>query len=563
MSKRIFALILAVLMTAAVFAGCTGPVEQSSVQEESSKPVESSSESSGAADENIITLSDGSTYHYNETGYPITDEPISFTMWIQHTSDKPEEFPIFKLLSEATNVYPEYVVISPTAAEEKMSLMWASQDYPDVITGDLIKSSDIDTYAPSGIIQPVDQYFDTIMPNFQTVIQDFELDLMKSADGHCYYYPTINSAFLGNGLAINTKWLETLGLDVPNTLDEFYDVLVAFRDKDPNGNGKNDEIPFGAELIWSDTLDSIEPFMGAFGCVGGWQVSDDGKVFWGQTTDSYKEGVKYLRKLYSEGLIDAEFFTQDMTGFKAKAQTNPSTYGCVLSFVYSAASRCCTADNVGEYANMLPLKNSDGVRLWQSSGPASSVGPTLIVTSSCEIPQVIARWCDYMYDPNIGWQIDYAPLGIGYEKNETTGLWTKIENPPEGYESVMDWYGACHYQRLPRILTVHAQEVTNNILDISEDLIETAYQGRDKLYRDNCEFNNYFPQIPATEEETETLNIYSADVDKIYRETISGLITGTADIDSAWDSYLAQLEAAGLSKITEVYQAQYDRYIGK
>ena len=65
MSKRIFALILAVLMTAAVFAGCTGPVEQSSVQEESSKPVESSSESSGAADENIITLSDGSTYHYN------------------------------------------------------------------------------------------------------------------------------------------------------------------------------------------------------------------------------------------------------------------------------------------------------------------------------------------------------------------------------------------------------------------------------------------------------------------------------------------------------------------
>ena len=45
------------------------------------------------------------------------------------------------------------------------------------------------------------------------------------------------------GYYIRKDWLRKLGLKEPKTVEELYEVLIAFRDKDPNGNGKKDEIP--------------------------------------------------------------------------------------------------------------------------------------------------------------------------------------------------------------------------------------------------------------------------------------------------------------------------------
>ena len=69
-----------------------------------------------------------------------------------------------------------------------------------------------------------------------------------AADGHIYTIPFINTSATGKmGFKqwINTKWLETLGMEIPTTVEEFKEVLIAFRDEDPNGNGEKDEIPLG------------------------------------------------------------------------------------------------------------------------------------------------------------------------------------------------------------------------------------------------------------------------------------------------------------------------------
>src|SRR5699024_12624002 len=105
---------------------------------------------------------------------------------------------------------------------------------------------------------------------------------------------------------------------LPETTDEFYELLKRFRDEDPNGNGKKDEIPLlGVEM------DSIGPwFMAAFGVKDQKVIENDGKVGYGAITDEYKEYLKYMNKLYEKDLLDPETVSQSDEGKKAKGQNN-------------------------------------------------------------------------------------------------------------------------------------------------------------------------------------------------------------------------------------------------
>lgn len=117
-----------------------------------------------------------------------------------------------------------------------------------------------------------------------------------------------------NQPTINKAWLDRLGLEVPTTLEELEDVLRAFKTQDANGNGDpNDEIPiFGISnyLLLPFGYDAIDSDM----------ILRNGEVYYAATSDEYKEGLKWLQKMYAEGLIDPESFTQDDTMKNAKYQ---------------------------------------------------------------------------------------------------------------------------------------------------------------------------------------------------------------------------------------------------
>ena len=571
MTKKILTILLSALLIIGIFAGCSGNTDQKDTIDSPStttaSPTEAATEAA-AEGQATLTLSDGTVITYNTDSYPITEDDVTFSVWAISPSEDMSEYPILKTIAEGTGINPDWVEISAATAEERMSLMWASGEYPDVIvTTNQGSTLDIkyDTNVSEGVFLPLEEYMtEALMPNFTLYLQDFERDYITESDGHIYYFPFALDAMIGSGLAINTQWLDTLGLDMPNTPDEFYDVLVAFRDGDPNGNGVADEIPFSAELIWANTLDSLAPFFGAFGTCGGWQVDDDGKVFFGQVTDDYKEGILYLRKLYTEGLMDTEFFTQDMVSYKAKAQTDPVIYGSVIAFVYSAYTRSFTEEASPQYVNMLPLKNEAGDRLWASTGLIpSTIGKHMVVTSACEVPEIVARWTDFMYDPYIGFQIDSAPIEYAWTVTETGDnmyTWTgRTDVVPEGYESLADWRQAMHTNGLPRILTKYAMELSGQYRDTST-VIEKAYVERNTLYRDNCKLTNYMVMDAPTEEENETGNLYSADVETCWREAVAAWITGNGDVEAEWDDYVADMYDFGLQELIDVNQARYDRY---
>lgn len=484
-------------------------------------------------------------------------ESGTFTVWVQSDAADVSKFPYIEEISKQTGIYPEFIEISPASATERMNLMWASNEYPDVITGGLVTKNDIDTYAQYGVIQPINDLIKD-MPNFQKYILDEARELMTAVDGNMYYFPTTYNDYIGLGIYINQKWLDTLNLETPETPDELYEVLIAFRDKDPNGNNLKDEIPFSGEHLWASGVDTLQGMFGAFGRPAGFQV-EDGKVIYANIMDSHKEGAKFFRKLYTENLIDKEFFTQDLTSFRAKAQNDPVILGCMISFVASAANRCLTNEMwaSGTYQWLLPLKNKEGVRAYD--GPNSlQVVPQLIITSACKNPQTVAKWVDYMYDPGVSQEIDQAPLGIGWEIID--GKWHMKTDAPEGYDSVAAWRMANQLQQLPRAMTADALKTAGIELALSPTTTTYDLRKRDAYYLENGVVKQeLLPTIAATPEETEVLNTFLPDITKYYTETFANWITGNGDIDAEWDTYVDRMNNMGLDRVLAVYQSQYER----
>lgn len=148
---------------------------------------------------------------------------------------------------------------------------------------------------------------------------------MTAPDGHIYTIADtpkyVNDMVVANALFIRQDWLDTLGLEQPETIEDWYEVLTAFKNEDPNGNGIQDEIPLsGIDLasgLFSYLLSAYDLPAG----VGPWWYDENGEVFCVYTTEEYKNFVTEMNRWYAEGLIDMEL-TRDEANFQALCATN-------------------------------------------------------------------------------------------------------------------------------------------------------------------------------------------------------------------------------------------------
>ena len=136
---------------------------------------------------------------------------------------------------------------------------------------------------------------------------------ITAPDGNIYTLPRVDLSDTGRmdfKQWINKDWLDTLGLEMPTTLEELKDVLIAFRDGDPNGNGEKDEIPMGIRQP-----SSIYQLGGAFGLQyqmrDTYNLDENGKLHNWLCDDAFKEYLIYMNDLYTEGLIWQDYYKDD------------------------------------------------------------------------------------------------------------------------------------------------------------------------------------------------------------------------------------------------------------
>lgn len=497
---------------------------------------------------------------FNETGMPIVNEKTTLNVLavIGDAGKASSDSVVKQKMEEVTNIHAQYEDITESAWKEKKGLKMSSKDLPDVMIGmNLFTDADLLTYAAQGLIQPLDELIEKYAPNVKHVLdQDPELKKQITAsDGHIYAIPCYDNGFVpetSKVLYINKAWLDKLGLDVPADYDELYNVLKAFKERDPNGNGKADEIPFS----FSKDEYPSELFL-SFGSQDLTNINDldahievkDGKVLFSAVQPEYQEAIRYFNKLFSEGLVDQEAFTQDSATFNAKTKAYPERQvGLFLSWRSTTWKN--PAQTEDDYVAISPMKGPNGLQLWPTYPKGLFNRGSFVITSACENPEIAMRWADnYVSEENsIQLNLQYQ-LGEHVKKTED-GKYEILKSFNKDTDANVKNNGE---------VWLMTPEIVDKFVNVPSHMQEKFEL--DKVYADyHEEVSMKYPDVFFTQEEIERLGDLRADIiPYVNGKYASWMMQG--GMDAEWDAYLKKLQDMKLDEMLKIYQSAYDRYM--
>ena len=553
--KRIFSSILCGLLVASVFAGC-GNNGGSSSSGSSSTPVNSDSSSS---DNTGVTMSAPGEY-------PIVNEKVTYTVMAPQTNYilDLQTNAYTQWLEEKTNVHIEYETVPEAALTEKVNLSLASSEIPDAYLSCNIDSASQVKYGKEGVFVDmapmIEQYGYEIPKAYEA--NNLLPGAVTTPDGEIFALAGVNECYhcLYCGRAwINQTWLDNLGLDYPETTEDFVNVLRAFKEQDANGNGDpNDEIPMlGISGMWRASC--YDFLLGSF-------VYNDftdrlsvenGTVKYVANTEEFRDGLRFIRSLIEEELIDPVSLT--ITEDEAHVLTggDVATVGVATGMAYWNV----LSANDEEYIGLSPLEGPNGVRnaFVRATGIVSG---QFAITNKAENPEILFRWADAQFSEEATYFSSWGPEGEGWEKapEGTLGI-----NGKQALYTVLDGVnntGAETIQNLAMPNIALANRTSDFRLgqavggdDKSE---ERLYEAASKYYYPYAKEQTY-PLMVMSAEDSAVVNEYKTAINAYVDEMISGFLAGTYDLDKDWDSYLSEFDALGLEDYLNVLQSAYDK----
>lgn len=529
-AKKVVALVLASAVCLTAFSGCGNSASDNSQSTVSS---ETAGESESAKEEN--------------------NENITVSMFLQDSADQAisTDLPIIQEITKRTGVNFEFVAAPNTEDQfrEKFNVTVASGDIPDIMVSTY--RDDMMKVAEQGTFVALDDYIDQYAPNLKKILDenpDYIRDI-RASDGNIYFMPFIGAVKTFKVWMLRGDWLDKLGLEVPVTLDDWYNVLKAFKEQDPNGNGEADEIPYTTR----NTQAGVLAFMEAFG-ISGFEANEqffieDGQVKYAYTDPRCKEALEFINKLYSEGLIDSEYATNDTNVWLSRL-TNEVSGACqdTTARAYSLGTqvRAANADSDAYFVVVAPPKGPDGTQMTTSQMQAIR-GFTAISADSPYIKEIVQLF-DYFYSEEGSLLMNFGIEGETYTMENGKPTYTEnIANDSQGRSilSMLNIYG-------------HREWAYKQDIGYEDALLDETYVN----YRNDME--QYIrPTIPAlsfTEEEREVINSTYTEIQTYKDEMINKFIMGKEPLDN-FDSFVQTLKNMGIDDVLAVEQAAYDRYV--
>ena len=548
------ALGMAAVMTVGMFAGC------------------GSGSDSGQGDSgSSVELNDAGTYPIVKDG---TLDMTIFTMSMPNVEDfATNDFT--KFMEEKTGIHMDFVTGGRDDWEEKLNMLLQSDDYPDIIMG---VSPNIAKYGvKEGIFIPLDDYLtEENVPNYLNVMKDFDLGVTRETDGKIYSLADINDCYhckYARKMWVNTYYLDQMGCEVPTTTDEFIDVCKKFLEMKPDGIAVA-----GANEGWFTRMQDW--LMGAYTFVPAKSETlvvrdyvaldtDTSKGTCVAASDQYKEGLKFIYELYEIGAIYDGDFTQTSEQMKTLINQEDEpvlffTAGTISDAIDSASNN----ELYRHYEAMAPIAGPDGTRIaWTEPNYGVSSG-AVCITDNCENVEAALRWIDFFY-------------------SETGDLCSQY-GPDEGTDWVLDPEGKVGLNGEPalyEVLNTYSAEAQNHDWQdvgirvatesyrlgqaVEADVDPYSPDGLERLLFDATE-ELYEPygantnivnlnELKITDEESTDVSTIAVEVEKAIEENSVAFMTGAKDIDAEWDTYIQDLDKAGLQTLLEMYQTAYDR----
>lgn len=496
--------------------------------------------------------------------YPISQEPLTLRVFQWVVENQQVDFEnlwFFQELEKKTNIKIEWETVKDGDWKTKLTTMLASGDWPDLIIRGGVSKDMIEDYGVSqGILLPLDDYLAENMPNYTSRLGLNNANAaIPSSDGKTYFIGNLTAQNINHDgtFFINKVWLEKLGLEVPTTVDELTEVLRAFRDGDPNGNGLKDEIPFsGADLIHQ--TQGVYNHFAMFGVplqrFVYAAINDEGQVVFPGYMDGFRTAVEWLNLCYTEGLLDPEAMTQDSNAWGTKVNADQVGFTTYLRTINTAMEQAAIAP---QFQHILPPASEFGVKV-----PRILEIPEFgaAITSTNKHVAESLRWLDAQMEtetmlisvngPMAGGPLDPAPLG-------------KTEDGKYKVEFVPADNGL--YQYVP---VIHGQffapgDYYFDIFEMPPHRVERKNQAA--LYEEAgvLEKNSFYYLTRLASMDTDTaveVGRLFAEIEKFMKESITNFITQGVT-DQSWQAFLDNARNIGVDQYIAYYQAAYDAYL--
>ena len=501
----------------------------------------------------------------NKTSDVAVNADNTITYWVDFNNvanqkvSNMNDLEMYKQREKDTGIHIEFIHPPVGQAKEQFSLMVASRDLPDVIEYSWMTGSPggpakaID----DGIIIPLNDYIDELAPNFKSRLEegDFADAYRKGSmtdNGEYYGFTnlTVGTKRVFGGMFLRKDWLDELGLQVPETIDEWTTVLRAFRDQ------KGAKAPLTGGIGLTSTPD-YHHFNGAFD-VGRELYLDGNTVKYAPLEAGFKDYLQLLHSWYEEGLLDNDYYTNTGEIVYSKMVTGVSgaTYDFVgggIGGIMDMAKDVPGYDLVGAPR---PVLNKGDVNRF--SQMATDVTDTaLCITTACKNPEMVVEWADFWYSDEGMNLLNFGIEGETYNMVDGHAVYTdKILNNPDGLDVNM-----------AMALTFRGQTTAPGLMQ-HNDYLDGRYQMPQQKQafevwnRDQDVIRaTVLPIMIPNEQESAELAVISNDLKTYLDEMILKFIQGTESFD-AYDSFVERLRTTfQAERYVELYQAMYDRYL--
>lgn len=509
--------------------------------------------------------------------YPVVQDGVDITITAfgplrsSTTSYDIEENLCTQWLDEKTGVHLSFQTCLEVDAQQKLNTIMVGGDFPDILlfSGNYpMTPSELLLYGEQGSLMPLNDLIDNYMPNLLDMFEQYPdmRDTITLSDGNIYTLPQIGTSrhtYNQQRMWINTAWLDEVGLDMPTTTQEFYDVMLAFKDKDPSGTGK--VVPLSGSLAGWNT--SPVPYLMNSFChynvtsdnAEGIVIDDDGKVVYPQVTDGWKEGLKYMNSLYEAGLMDDLTFTQTSSDLKALGD-NPDVAILGASCGGSIPQIMTISDNDRwlDYKMVPPLLGPDGFRCSIYSPDTGSAG--LSITSACKDPIAVVRMFDVNYDVNNVEGLMHniqGELGIDYLEAEDGELnyigeqasFVRITASASVGNNAWSQLGP--WGRPTNFELMYTADPTNIEYVLYNEAIE-------KYEPYTASIDNLIMPMAMSEDQSRVIVDVEVPMSSYVNQCTAEFVMGQKDIDAEWDNYVATVESYGLADYLATYQECVD-----
>ena len=469
----------------------------------------------------------------------------------------------YEAVHEATGIEIEFIHPASGAADTEFAALIAGGDYPDIIEKNWTTYTGGATAAvEDGVIITLDEYMAAgKTPNLSAVLAENEIvdKSVKNSDGNYYVFPFLrgtsyenNNCLFTSGFYMRGDILEELGLDIPETIEEWDTVLRAVKAAYP------DMIPFVTRTEWMNQI-----FCPGFDNFWDYYV-EDGVVKNGIAEDSHYEYLKLMASWYADGLIDPDYLTHTKAGdgrTLMAAGTAFATYdacGGGATNIIPPLLDAGIIDDESDIVTTMPVTSVKGqnAKFSKMNGLYDASGSSAAITTQCKNVDAALYLLDWFYSDEGLMINNFGIEGESYNMVDGYPTFTDvILNNADGLAVAKALAYYCRAQLGgPAISDVR----------VNEQYYSYSAQVTAMSVWTRTDYGTYMYPAGATvsSDNSDDFATITSNI-KTYREEMEAKwITGAEELtEEAWAAYTAQLEAYGLSRAIQYKQAAYDAFM--